>query len=149
MKVLLIKDVKGLGKAGEVKEVKDGYGNNFLIGKGFAKAATNDVLRQYEAAKKREAQELEYEISNLEKLKSELEKITLVITKQLGANGSLFGSVSKDEISSELEKNYRLIVDKKSIETEKQGLKAVGIYDLDVKLGHGIHAKLKVEIKGQ
>ena len=45
MKVLLIKDVKGLGKAGEIKEVKDGYGNNFLIGKGFAKAATPDVLR--------------------------------------------------------------------------------------------------------
>ena len=55
MKVLLIKDVKALGKAGEIKEVKDGYGNNFLIGKGFAKAATPDVLRQYEAAQKRKA----------------------------------------------------------------------------------------------
>ena len=64
MKVLLIKDVKALGKAGEIKEVKDGYGNNFLIGKGFAKAATPDVLRQYEAAQKRKAEELKYEIAS-------------------------------------------------------------------------------------
>ena len=65
MKVLLIKDVKGLGKAGEIKEVKDGYGNNFLIGKGFAKAATPDVLRQYEAAQKRKAEELKDELALL------------------------------------------------------------------------------------
>ena len=58
MKVLLIKDVKSLGKAGEIKEVKDGYGNNFLIGKGLAKAATPDVIRQYEAAQKRKEEEL-------------------------------------------------------------------------------------------
>ncbi|HEG2385995.1 TPA: 50S ribosomal protein L9, partial [Campylobacter jejuni] len=54
MKVLLIKDVKALGKAGEIKEVKDGYGQNFLIAKGFAKAATNEVLRKYESDKKKE-----------------------------------------------------------------------------------------------
>lgn len=53
MKVLLIKDVKALGKAGEIKEVKDGYGQNFLIAKGFAKAATNEVLRKYESDKKK------------------------------------------------------------------------------------------------
>jgi large subunit ribosomal protein L9 len=57
MKVLLIKDVKSLGKAGEIKEVKDGYGQNFLIAKGFAKLATPEVIRQFEAKKKREAEE--------------------------------------------------------------------------------------------
>ena len=60
MKVLLIKDVKGLGKAGEIKEVKDGYGNNFLIGKGFALAATTEVLRKFEAGKKK-GYDTEYE----------------------------------------------------------------------------------------
>lgn len=149
MKVLLIKDVKSLGKAGEIKEVKDGYGNNFLIAKGFAKAATNEVLRQYEAQQKKKAEELKYEIANLEKLKSELEKVTVIITKPLGANGALFGSVSKDEIAAELEKTYHLIVDKKSIEIDHNHLKAVGLFTLDVKLGHGIHANLKVEVKGQ
>ncbi|WP_085056698.1 50S ribosomal protein L9, partial [Campylobacter coli] len=65
MKVLLIKDVKALGKAGEIKEVKDGYGQNFLIAKGFAKAATNEVLRKYESDKKKEAENLRFEIANL------------------------------------------------------------------------------------
>ena len=149
MKVLLIKDVKSLGKAGEIKEVKDGYGNNFLIGKGLAKAATPDVIRQYEAAQKRKEEELKYEISNLEKLKNELSKITLVIKKTLGANGSLFGSVSKEEIAEELEKVHHLIVDKKAIEIDKNHLKAVGLYDVQVKLGHAISATLKVDVQGE
>ncbi|CAD7287146.1 50S ribosomal protein L9 [Campylobacter suis] len=149
MKVLLIKDVKSLGKAGEIKEVKDGYGNNFLIGKGFAKAATPDVLRQYEAEQKRKAEELKYELANLEKLKSELEKVKVVIKKPLGANGALFGSVSKDDIAQELEKTHHLVVDKKSIEIDHHHLKAVGIYNLNVKLGHAINANLKVEVEGE
>ncbi|AQW81196.1 50S ribosomal protein L9 [Campylobacter pinnipediorum] len=149
MKVLLIKDVKGLGKSGEIKEVKDGYGNNFLIGKGFAKAATPDVIRQYEAAQKRKAEELKYEIANLEKLKDELEKVTVVIKKPLGANGALFGSVSKDEIATELESKFHLIVDKKSIEIDHNNLKNVGLYSLNVKLGHSINANLKVEVEGE
>ena len=77
MKVLLIKDVKALGKAGEIKEVKDGYGQNFLIAKGFAKAATNEVLRKYESDKKKEAENLRFEIVNLEKLKKNLAKSLL------------------------------------------------------------------------
>ncbi|BCX79823.1 50S ribosomal protein L9 [Campylobacter sp. 19-13652] len=149
MKVLLIKDVKSLGKAGEIKEVKEGYGHNFLIAKGYAKAATTDVLRQYEAAKKREAEELKYELANLEKLKDELARLSVVITKQLGANGSLFGSVSKEEIAEALKAQHGIEIDKKSIETDKHGIKATGIYELDVKLGHAIHAKLKLDVRGE
>ncbi|QCD52693.1 50S ribosomal protein L9 [Campylobacter sp. RM16192] len=148
MKVLLIKDVKSLGKAGEIKEVKEGYGNNFLIGKGLAKAATPEVLRQYEAEQKRKADELKYELSNLAILKEQLEKVTVLIKKQLGANGSLFGAVTKDEIAHVLETNHHLIVDKKNIDTDGH-LKATGIYDVDVKLGHGIHAKLKIQVEGE
>lgn len=148
MKVLLIKDVKALGKAGEIKEVKDGYGNNFLIGKGFAKAATPDVLRQYEAAQKRKAEELQYEIANLEKLRDELAKVSVLIKKPLGANGSLFGAVTKDEIAHELESKHRLIIDKKAIDTDGH-IKSTGIYNVDVKLGHGVKAALKVQVEGE
>ena len=148
MKVLLIKDVKALGKAGEIKEVKDGYGNNFLICKGFAKAATPDVLRQYEAAQKRKAEELQYEIANLEKLRDELAKVSVLIKKPLGANGSLFGAVTKDEIAHELESKHRLIIDKKAIDTDGH-IKSTGIYNVDVKLGHGVKAVLKVQVEGE
>lgn len=148
MKVLLIKDVKSLGKAGEIKEVKDGYGNNFLIGKGLAKAATPDVLRQYEAAQKRKDEELKYELANLQTLKEQIENIKLIIKKPLGANGSLFGAVTKDEIAHALEEKHNLTIDKKSFDTDGH-IKSTGIFDVDVKLGHGIHAKLKLEVEGE
>ncbi len=148
MKVLLIKDVKGLGKAGEVKEVKDGYGQNFLIGKGFAKAATTEVLRKYESDKKKEAENLRFELANLEKLKETLNSVQISITKPLGANGSLFGSVSKDEIASALKAQSGIEIDKKSIENEGV-IKATGTYEISVKLGHAIHGVFKLEVKGE
>lgn len=148
MKVLLIKDVKALGKAGELKEVKDGYGHNFLIAKGFAKLATPDVLRQYEAAQKRKAQEEADLIEKLNQIKADLAKINLVIVRKLGANGSLFGSITKDEISETLKQEHEIEIDKKSIEFDN-AIKATGIYELDIKLGHSIYAKLKLEVKGE
>ena len=147
MKVLLIKDVKSLGKTGEVKEVKDGYGQNFLIKKGFAKAATTEVLRKYESDRKKEAENLRFEIANLEKLKEELSKITLEISKPVGANGNLFGGVTKEEISHTLKTQKNIEIDKKSLECDT--LKSLGIHEVDVKLGHAIHANFKINIKAE
>ncbi|CZE49173.1 50S ribosomal protein L9 [Campylobacter geochelonis] len=144
MKVLLIKDVKGLGKAGEIKEVKDGYGNNFLIGKGFAKSATTDVLRQFEAAKQRQAEDQRYEVESLNSLKTELEKVRVKIAKQVGANGALFGSITKDEIAAALKEQKNLEVDKKALDLGH--VKTTGIYDVNVKFKHGISAKFEIEV---
>ncbi len=148
MKVLLIKDVKSLGKAGEIKEVKEGYGRNFLIGKGFALHATDEVIAQWEKdqeeMKKREAQEL----ASLKEIEKKLADIKLVIHKKLGANGSLYGAVTKDEIAHQLAEQHGIEVDKKTVELEKNAIKATGNYDISIKLGHGIHAKLNLEIKG-
>ena len=96
MKVLLIKDVKGLGKAGEVKDVKDGYANNFLIAKGFAQIATNAVLKQFEANKVKMAELQAYELSQTQKFARELEKIQINLIVKIGANGALFGSITKE-----------------------------------------------------
>lgn len=147
MKVLLIKDVKPLGKAGEVKEVKDGYGQNFLIAKGFAKAATTEVLRKYEAEQKQKAEQLRFEIANLEALKSELAKKQIIITKPLGANGALFGGVTKDEIATALKAKTGIELDKRTFEIDT--IKATGTYDISVKLGHGIHATFSLLVKGE
>lgn len=148
MKVLLIKDVKGLGKAGELKEVKDGYGKNFLIGKGFAKLGTNEVLKQYEAEQKRKIAAEAAELERLQELDKTLSKITLIIKRSLGANGSLFGAVTKEEIAKELESQHGIEVDKKNIEIDLP-IKSTGIYNISVKLGHGIHSNLKTEIVGE
>lgn len=147
MKVLLIKDVKSLGKAGEIKEVKPGYGQNFLIAKGFAKNATPEVLAEYEANKAAQAEKDALEIKELTQEKEAIEKITLKLHKPLGANGHLFGSITKDEIATALSAELKVEIDKKTI-TDDGHMKTVGLHEVDIKLGHGIHATLKVEVIG-
>jgi large subunit ribosomal protein L9 len=147
MKVLLIKDVKNLGKKGEIKEVKDGYGQNFLIGKGLAKLATPDVVTHWKAEQERMAQELADELARLTKEKGELESNKVVIRKKLAPVG-IQGSVGKEDIAHAVEHDLKIVIDKKSIELKK-ALKTLGEHKVDVKLGHGIHAILVVEIVGE
>lgn len=145
MKVLLIKDVKALGKSGEVKEVKDGYGKNFLIAKGFAKHATEEVLAQHKEDEKIAAQNLANEIASLKTLAQKLDSIKIVIKAKVGQNGHLFGSITKDEIAHALLEQHGIEIDKKHI-TDKIAIKTLGEHNLDFKLGHSIHATLHVEI---
>jgi large subunit ribosomal protein L9 len=148
MKVLLIKDVKSLGKSGEVKEVKDGYGKNFLIGKGFAKHATAEILEQHKEEALQNAANEASEIASLKVLATKLDKAEIVITKKLGQNGHLFGSITKDEVAHALLEQHKIEIDKKHI-TDKLSIKTVGEHDLDLKLGHGIHATLHVDVQGE
>ena len=148
MKVLLIKDVKSLGKAGEVKEVKPGYGQNFLIKKGFAKPATPEIIAEHEAELKRRAQEEAAEIEKLQEIAQKLDKIEVIITKKVGKNGHLFGAITKEEVANALKEQHAIEIDKKAI-TDKMTIKTIGEHDLDLKLGHGIHAKLHVDVQGE
>jgi len=148
MKVLLIKDVKSLGKKGEVKEVKDGYGKNFLIGKGFARHATPEILEQHAQEELIVAQNLEKEVNALKEIAKKLDKAEIIITKKLGKNGHLFGAVTKDEVAQALKEQHDIDIDKKHI-NEKSAIKTVGEHDLDFKLGHGLHATLHVDVQGE
>jgi len=146
MKVLLIKDVKGLGKAGEIKEAKDGYARNFLIPRGYAKVATPEVIKEWEELQAKKEAELQAELKKINEMKEKLESEKIVIKHKLGANGQLIGSVTNKEIAEVLkEKGYD--IDKKQI--EHKTIKAPGIYNIDLKLGHGIHAKISLEIEGE
>ncbi|HEY9204138.1 MAG TPA: 50S ribosomal protein L9 [Sulfurimonas sp.] len=148
MKVLLIKEVKSLGKAGEVKEVKDGYGQNFLIKKGFAKHATPEILAQHAEDERIAAENLAKEIAELKELAKKLDKLEIIITKKLGQNGHLFGSITKDDVAQALQEQHNIEIDKKHI-TDKVAIKTVGEHDLDLKLGHAIHATLHVDVQGE
>ncbi|EDZ61472.1 ribosomal protein L9 [Sulfurimonas gotlandica GD1] len=148
MKVLLIKDVKSLGKAGEVKEVKDGYGKNFLIGKGFARQATPEILAQHAQDEIIVAENLEKEVNVLKEIAKKLDKCEIIITKKLGQNGHIFGSVTKEEIAQALKEQHNIEIDKKHI-NEKSAIKTIGEHDLDFKLGHGIHGTLHVDVQGE
>ena len=146
MKVLLIKDVKGLGKAGDIKNAKDGYARNFLIPKGFAKVATPEVIKEWEKEQAKKEAQLQAELKKIEEMKEKLESEKIVIKHKLGANGQLIGSVTNKEIAEVLkEKGFE--IDKKQI--EHKTIKAPGIYTIYIKLGHGIHSKLTIEIEGE
>jgi large subunit ribosomal protein L9 len=145
MKVLLIKDVKSLGKVGEVKEVKDGYGKNFLIGKGFAKHATPEVLEQWEKDQAQIKANLEAEIATANKQKEMIDSLKLTIKHKVGGNGHLIGSITSKEIANALKEQFNLDIDKKSI-TLKNPIKTPGIFEVDCKLGHSIHASLTVDV---
>jgi large subunit ribosomal protein L9 len=146
MKVLLIKDVKNLGKAGEIKEVKDGYGQNFLINKGLAKLATPEVVEAWKAEQARMEQELKEELARLESEKKTLEEATIRIEKQIAPVG-IKGSVGNADISEAIKAQLGIDLDKKHINLKKP-IKTTGIHEVDAKLGHGIHAMLKVDVVG-
>ena len=148
MKVLLTKDVKSLGKAGEIKEVADGYGKNFLIGKGLALLATTEVLNKWKSEQKKQAEKEAKEIADAKELAEKLNATKLTIKHKIGANGHLIGSVTNKEISESLEQQFSIMIDKKHISVDKK-FKSVGIYEVDCKLGHAIHATLKVDIIGE
>jgi len=144
LKVLLIKDVKSLGKAGEVKEVKDGYGKNFLIGKGFAKHATTEVLETWAKEQKELKQKEANEIALANDLKQKIESSKFTITHKVGANGHLIGSVTNKEIAQELNK-FDISIDKKQVNLDTK-IKSIGIFNVDCKLSHGIHATAVIDV---
>lgn len=148
MKVLLIKDVKSLGKTGEIKEVKDGYGKNFLIGKGFAKHATPEVIAEWEKEQAVLKEQLDQEIKDAKELAEKLNATKLTIKHKIGANGHLIGSVTNKEVSENLQSEFGIELDKKHI-TLNSKIKTAGIFEADCKLGHAIHATLKIDIIGE
>lgn len=144
MKVLLIKDIQGLGKMGDIKEVKDGYASNFLIPKGLAKMATTEAINKHKADIKKQQDLLALDIAQANQVDRALSEIVLTISCKVGQNDHLFGSLTKEEVSSQLEKQHRISLDKKLFEIPH--IKTIGSYEVSVKLGHGIHSTLKLNI---
>ena len=146
MKVVLLKDLKGKGKKGDIIEANQGYAMNFLIPQGIAKAGTSSNLNEANQAKK--AQEYHTEQARLQAIaqKGELEKLHLTLKVKCGANGKVFGSVTNKEVSEELIK-HNLNIDRKKIELAT--IKTTGTFDVKIKLFPGVTASLKVTIEAE
>ena len=146
MKVIFLKDVKGKGKKGEVKNVADGYAHNFLIKQGLAMEANSASISTLDAQKKKEAKLAAEELAEAKKLKEALEKITVELTAKAGEGGRLFGSITTKQISEELLKKHGIKIDKRKMELT-DAIRTLGSTKVPVKLHHEVLATLTVSVK--
>lgn len=146
MKVIFLKDVKGKGKKGEVKNVSDGYAHNFLIKQGLAVEASAAAMSSLNAQKKKEEKQAEVELDNAKELKDKLEKITVELLAKSGEGGRLFGSITSKQIAEELQKKHKIKIDKRKIEMD-DAIRSLGVTKVPVKLHSEVTATLNVHVK--
>ncbi|MCM3693996.1 50S ribosomal protein L9 [Neobacillus niacini] len=146
MKVIFLKDVKGKGKKGEVKNVADGYAHNFLIKQGLAIEASNANISTLEGQKKKEDKRAAEELAEAKKLGEQLEKITVELSAKAGEGGRLFGSITTKQIAEELQKKHSIKIDKRKMELS-DAIRTLGHTKVPVKLHHEVVATLTVHVK--
>ncbi|WP_053361204.1 50S ribosomal protein L9 [Bacillus sp. FJAT-27251] len=146
MKVIFLKDVKGKGKKGEVKNVADGYAHNFLIKQGLAVEASSAAMSSLSAQKKKEEKQAEEELKQAQELKEKVEKLTVELTAKSGEGGRLFGSITSKQIAEALQKQHKIKIDKRKIELD-DAIRALGYTKVPVKLHTDVTATLNVHVK--
>ncbi len=148
MKVILLQDVKSLGKKGQIVEVSDGYARNFVLPKKLGMEATeknkNDLKLQKAHEEKLAAQKLE----EAKELAAKLEGIKITVTMRAGEGGRVFGSVSSKEIAEAAKKQHDLELDKKKIQIDEP-IKAFGMHEVPIKLHPQVTGRLYVLVKEQ
>ncbi len=144
MQVIFLKDLRGQGKKGEIKEVADGYAKNFLIAKGYAVKKTETSLNKLNIEKKEEAKLDEKRTTDAKEMVKKLEKVILKFTAKAGKMDKMFGSISSKQIKEELEKiGYNF--DKKQIEMEP--INSFGYHDVNINLYKDIVGKIRVLVE--
>ena len=145
MKVILLDNIKGVGKKDEIINASDGYARNFLFPKKLAVEANNENMSKLKAKKQSEQYKKDVNKENAEKIAKKLDDITLTIKVKAGENGKIFGGITAKEISQELKNKQNMDIDKKKI-VLKETIKNIGRFSVDVKFGEGINAKLTLNI---
>lgn len=145
MKVVFIKDCKGQGKKGEVKNVADGYAHNYLIKNGFATEATSGALKTLDVQKSKADQLASEELEAANVLKEKIGKCTVVIKHKAGEEGRLFGSITTKLIAEEMEKQFGFILDKRKMDPH-EGVRILGKTVINVKLHHQVVASFVVSV---
>lgn len=143
MKVVLLADVKGSGKKGELVNVSDGYARNFLFPKKLAKEANAQALNELKNAEESKAFKIKQETEAAQASADKINGKSVSILAKAGQGGKLFGSVTAKEIAEAIKKQYGVDVDKRKIDT-KGDMKAFGTYECEVKLYSGITATVKL-----
>ena len=146
MKVILLQDVKGKGKKGQMLEVSDGYARNFMLPKKLAIEATADAINTMRMNDKAAAEKAARERAEALEISKQLREMTVVVTAKGGGAGKLFGSVTNQEIADALKTQSGIALDKRKI-VVSDPIKYVGTYTVQCKLGYEITAPLTVKIE--
>ena len=145
MKVILLQDIKNVGKKNEVINANDGYARNFLFPKKLAVEANKDNMLKLEAKQASNAHKKNLEIEANKQKAKQIEEITLNLKVKAGANGKTFGGITSKEIAEALKKELGIEIDKKKIAL-KETIKTLGTYIVEVKFGDGVNAQLRIAI---
>jgi len=147
MEVIFLSDVRGKGKRGQIKNVPDGYAQNFLIKKGLAKEATKVAVNTLKAEQKSEAARAAEELAEAKETKTSLEDDATVVelTAKAGTDGRLFGSIPSKQIAKALDDQYQVKLDKRKIELSEP-IRVLGYTNVPVKLHPEVTAKIRVHV---
>ena len=145
MQVILLKDVKGLGRAGDVAKVSDGYARNKLIPEKAVMEATPANLKLLEKKKAEIEAQRAFDKQVAEETKAKVEAVTVKIASKAGDGGKLFGAVTAKDIAEALEKDHKIFLDKKKVDLDAP-IKTLGLTTVELKLYTGVTAKCKVEV---
>ncbi len=146
MKVLFKSDVEGVGRAGQVKDVADGYARNFLIRRGLAVAATPAALKQAADAQATAARHAAEELARAQALKARLEDSTIVVESKAGAQGRLYGSVTTTDVANAARAQLDIALDRRELELTEP-IRQIGSYQVRARLPHGVAANLTVDVR--
>ena len=146
MKVILLEDVKALGKKGQVVEVSDGYGKNFILKKKLGVEATNANMNDLKLQKAQEEKKARELLETAQNLAKELEEKSVVIPMKAGEGGRAFGSVSSKEIAAAYKEQCGMEIDKKKIQLP-EAIKTFGTHEVAVKLHPQVTGKLYVKVR--
>jgi large subunit ribosomal protein L9 len=144
MQVILLDDVEHLGERGEVHEVADGYGRNYLIPQGLARVATDGAIKQLREEEKHQARKKAAEKEDAEAVKKELEDMQVVFTAKVGEDNRIFGTVTTQQIAVELA-NRGFDVDRRGIELQEE-IRHVGNYTATIDLHPDVQARLEIQV---
>ena len=147
MKVILLQDVKKIGKKGDVIEASDGYARNFLFPRKLAQEATDANMHILNNKKENERKQKLAELEAAQKLAGELKGKEIKITAKTGENGKLFGAITSKDVAQLIKEQYKVDIDKKKLVMDT--IKVAGTYEIDVKLYPEVSTKMKVIIVPQ
>ncbi len=147
MKVILKEDVKKIGKKGQLLEVADGYGRNFLIARGLAEEATAGKIRELAEKNKTAQVKDDRARAAAEEAKKKLGGKIVVLKAKAGEGGKLFGSITSGDIAEAVKAQYDIAVDKKDVKTE--AVKVLGDYKVKAKLYNGVEAEFTLRVEGE